>query len=190
MATLIGRQGPLIPVSCADLPYGSFGSPSYNFTLSATTADGTSTPLVFALGPPGTSPAASEWVIAVSDAPDSTDWPYYSMAQGYLRPQPGPNEQGLAAYGNPVDQGDVLSFTVTVQESSPTEAEIYCDANESQQYRELSVNNNIDGFSLCTTQDYYYSDEVVLVYEAQASNSDYLYDTCEAVTVYLVPVTA
>lgn len=62
--------------------------------------------------------------------------------------------------------------------------------NESQQYRELSVNNNIDGFSLCTTQDYYYSDEVVLVYEAQASNSDYLYDTCEAVTVYLVPVTA
>lgn len=50
------------------------------------------------------------------------------MAQGYLRPQPGPNEQGLAAYGNPVDQGDVLSFTVTVQESSPTEAEIYCDA--------------------------------------------------------------
>ena len=65
MAALIGRQGPLIPVSCEDLPYGSFGSPSYNFTLSATTADGASIPLVFALGPPGTSPAASEWVIAV-----------------------------------------------------------------------------------------------------------------------------
>lgn len=50
------------------------------------------------------------------------------MAQGYLRPQPGPNEQGLSAYGNPVNQGDVVSFTVTITESNPNEAEIYCDA--------------------------------------------------------------
>ena len=62
--------------------------------------------------------------------------------------------------------------------------------NEDQQYRELSVNNNVNGFSLCTAPDYYYDDEVVLVYEAQPGSSDYTYDTCEAVTVYLVPVTA
>lgn len=61
-------------------------------------------------------------------APDSTEFPYYSMAQGYLRPQLEPSEQGLSAYGNVVNQGDVLSFTVTITESNPTEAEIYCDA--------------------------------------------------------------
>ena len=49
------------------------------------------------------------------------------MAQGYLRPQ-GPNEQGLSAYGNPVNQGDAVSFTITTTEPNPTEAEIYCDA--------------------------------------------------------------
>ena len=83
MAALIGRQGPFIPASCGGLPYGSFGSPSYNFTLSATTADGTDISLVLALGPPGSSPAASEWVIAVR----ASDPAMHLVADAIYRPQ-------------------------------------------------------------------------------------------------------
>ncbi|KAH9929165.1 uncharacterized protein B0H18DRAFT_997865 [Fomitopsis serialis] len=129
MAALLGRQ-PEIPASCAGLPQGSLGSLSYNFTLSAYSpnANPTGVPLVLALGPPGTSAAASEWVIATAETAGSDNWPYWTMVNGVLTPQPGPNEQGLGAYAVAVDQGDEVIFTVTTVESNPNPADIYCGA--------------------------------------------------------------
>ncbi|KAH9840794.1 uncharacterized protein C8Q71DRAFT_423582 [Rhodofomes roseus] len=192
MASILGRQ-PEIPASCAGLPQGSLGSLSYNFTLSAynldkPNANSTGVPLVLALGPPGTSAAASEWVIATQKTAGSDDWPYWTMVNGVLTPQPGPNEQGLGAYASTVDQGDVPAFIVTIAESDPNPADIYCGADESDEYLVLSVNNNPDGFSLCTATDDY--DQNVVVYEAEQSNSAYSYDTCYAVHIYIVPYTA
>jgi len=191
-AALLGRQ-PEIPASCAGLPQGSLGSLSYNFTLSAYSLDQpnaspTGVPLVLALGPPGTSAAASEWVIATAETATGSDtWPYWTMVNGVLTPQPGPNEQGLGAYAVAVDQGDVVIFTVTIAEPNPNPADIYCGADESDEYLVLSVNNHPDGFSLCTATDDY--SQNVVVYEAEPSNSAYTYDTCYAVLINIIPYT-
>ncbi|KZT66899.1 hypothetical protein DAEQUDRAFT_767579 [Daedalea quercina L-15889] len=194
MATLFDRQIE-IPASCAGLPQGSSGSLSYNFTLSAynvdgSNADSTGVPLALALGPAGTSGEASEWVIATEATAGSDGWPYWTMVNGVLTPQPGPSEQGLAAYANSIDQGDQVSFTITVAESNPNPADIYCGADESYEYLVLSVNNNPDGFSLCTATEDYNANQVVVVYEAESDNSAYTYDTCYAIHIYIVPITA
>ena len=61
-----------------------------------------------------------------TERPQPDDWPHYLMSQGELIPQPVSSEQGLKVYANTNGQGEVLSFTVTVPDSS-SPAVIYCD---------------------------------------------------------------
>ncbi|KZT66900.1 hypothetical protein DAEQUDRAFT_767580 [Daedalea quercina L-15889] len=186
MGSLIIRQIE-IPASCANLPQGSSGSLSYNFTLSAySDASSAGVPLYLAAGPASTSPEAGDWVIATSKTQGSDDWPYFNMVNGVMSPQAAAGAGALVPVTDPVDQGEVVTF---LQAPNATPADIYCGANESDEYLVLSVNNNPNGFSLCTaTND---DDLNVVVYEAAPGNTGYNgynYDTCYAVNIYIVPV--
>ncbi|KZT01896.1 uncharacterized protein LAESUDRAFT_815652 [Laetiporus sulphureus 93-53] len=173
--------------SCVGLPDGSTASPSYNFTLAAynltqSNANDTGVPLVLAWGPPGTSPAASEWVISTYESWGSNQWPYFTLTDGGLYPQPSSSENGLGAYDFAVNEGDEVHFIVTIAESNPTVAEIYCAADESEDYAVLAVNNDADNFSLCLA-----GTQNNLVYAPSTNNTLYTYDSCYPVRVYLLP---
>lgn len=64
MAASLGRRD--TPASCTGLPDGSSGSLSYPFTLVAYNESNAATPLYLTYGVPSRSPAASDWVVAVS----------------------------------------------------------------------------------------------------------------------------
>lgn len=136
---------------CAGFGAGSTATPTYNFTLTAVPsgagANATGTPLVLGWGPAGDSPAASEWVLSVSEVVSSeyasytdmthcqteaswgeNEWPYITLQDGALLPQPGTDEHGLGAYNFGTDTGDEVLFTIIGEEASPSTAEIFCAA--------------------------------------------------------------
>ncbi|KZS99755.1 uncharacterized protein LAESUDRAFT_667593 [Laetiporus sulphureus 93-53] len=172
--------------SCVGLPDGSTASPSYNFTLTAynlmqSNANDNSVPLVLAWGPPGTSPAASEWVISMLswtyESWGSNEWPYFTLTGGGLYPRPGSSENGLGACDFAINEGDEVHFIISIAESNPAVDEIYCAA-----VTVLAVNNDADNFSLCLA-----GTQNNLVYAPSTNNTLYTYDSCYPVRVYLLP---
>ncbi|CCL98470.1 uncharacterized protein FIBRA_00468 [Fibroporia radiculosa] len=179
--------------SCAGLGSDATDTTSYNFTLAAyntTNSGGVTTPLVLAWGPPGDSPAASEWVFSTYESWGSNQWPYNTLQSGAVFPQAGSDEEGLGAFSAPVAAGDELVFVVTEYESSPDAAQIYCAVPEvATNSVLLAVNGDTNSFSLCTaTTTWISGSQVTLVYEASEDSDEYIYDTCYAVKVAIEPV--
>ncbi|PCH34750.1 hypothetical protein WOLCODRAFT_139557 [Wolfiporia cocos MD-104 SS10] len=187
-------QGRQTGASCAGFSEASTDTTVYNFTLAAynltlPNANATGAPLVLGYGPPGDSAAASEWAISTYASWGVNDWPYFTLQSGALYPQPGPNENGLGAYDFQVQPGSEVAFFVTVQESSPSPAEIYCAVDNSTEYSVLAVNNDADNFSLCVaTADWTDSPQYNIVYQPEANATQYTYNTCYPVRVQLIPL--
>ncbi|KAF9815144.1 hypothetical protein IEO21_04762 [Rhodonia placenta] len=180
---------------CAGFGAGSTATPTYNFTLTAVPsgagANATGTPLVLGWGPAGDSPAASEWVLSTEASWGENEWPYITLQDGALLPQPGTDEHGLGAYNFGTDTGDEVLFTIIGEEASPSTLNavmLMCEVQlVSGSYVELAVNGDAGNFALCNATTTWVSNQVNLVYAPNADSGDYTYETCTPVRVELIP---
>ncbi|OSX66065.1 hypothetical protein POSPLADRAFT_1052745 [Postia placenta MAD-698-R-SB12] len=180
---------------CAGFASGSTDTPGYNFTLHAVpvgaSANDTGELLVFGYGPEGgSSPAAGLLALTTEASWGQNQWPFSSMQNGSVYPQPGPQEQGLYAYSNGANAGqEVIFVDTTAQEDIFTLTSVgagsFCAALVDDVVA-LAVNGDTNSFSLCNATSNWVEGQVNVVYSPVANNTDYIYDTCSPVRVELI----
>ncbi|KAI0684488.1 hypothetical protein BC835DRAFT_1389926 [Cytidiella melzeri] len=172
-------------------PWGSTGfDVASNFTLVAfdathvVTSSSVGVPLV--LGQAGATTGAEFHVLSTY-----ASYPYgdpnqaWTLDEGVLLP----TNQSVKIAGEPVSAGGQPTWVSSTEAGDS--AQIWCGVAQSSAHGggtgnpTLSVNGEIDQFSLCSTGETELA-QVNIVYRASPDSYGYIYDTCSKVTVQMV----